>query len=183
VTHRKRPHAIPLAAKEWQTLWEELAKDNAAKAYAAMIRMTTDSPTTIAALKERLHPIRPADPERLAKLLKDLDSDDFALREAAGRELEKLGDVVRPTIRQTLARPGLSLELRRRLEPIAASLEELSGARLRQVRAIEVLEMLGTAEACELLTLVATGASDTRLTEHAKAALEQLAKRRETGSH
>ncbi len=174
MTHRRRPQAAPLAAKEWQALWEDLAKDDASKAYKAMIRMTTDGPTTIAALKERLHPIRPADPERLAKLLKDLDSDDFAVREKAGRELEKLGDVIRPTLRQTLDRPGLSLELRRRLEALVTSLEELSGARLRQLRAIEVLEMLGTAEAQRLLQTLAVGAEQARQTHEARAALERV---------
>jgi hypothetical protein len=181
-THRKHLPAPSLTEREWQALWEDLDKDDAAKAYVAMVRMKDDAPTTIAALRARLHPIHVTDPERLARVLKELNSDEFAVRESANCELEKLGDVVRPTIRQTLARPGLSLELRRRLETIAASLEELSGARLRQVRAIEVLEMLGTAEACELLKKIATGASDARLTEHATAALEQLAKRRETGS-
>jgi RNA polymerase sigma factor (sigma-70 family) len=174
LTHRKRLPATSLTEREWQTLWEDLAKDDATKAYAAMIRMTTDGPTTIVALKARLHPIRPADAERLAKLLKDLDSDDFAVRETAGRELEKLGDVIGPTLRQTLERPGLSLELRRRLEALAASLEELSGNRLRQVRAIEVLEMLGTAEAQRLLQTLAAGAEQARQTREARAALQRL---------
>jgi RNA polymerase sigma factor (sigma-70 family) len=174
VTHRKRPLAAALTEREWQALWEDLAKEDAAKAYAAMVRMAADGRTAIAALKDRLQPIRPADPERLARLLRELDSDEFGVREAASRELQKLGDVIGPTLRQTLARPGLSLELRRRLEGIAASLEELSGERLRQLRAIELLEMLATAEARKILKAIAAGASQGLLTEQAKAALERL---------
>jgi RNA polymerase sigma factor (sigma-70 family) len=177
VTQRKRPQSSPLAPHEWQALWEDLAKDDAAKAYTAMVRMVADGPTTIAALKERLHPIRPADPKRLAQLLKELDSDDYAVREAANGELKKLGDVALPAVRQALARPGLSLEMRRRLEAIAEAFEELSGERLRQVRATEVLELAGTKEARERLATLAAGAEAARLTEEAKAALERLAKR------
>ena len=175
VTQRKRLPATSLSEREWQTLWEDLAGDDAAKAYTAMVRMASDGPTTLAALKKRLHPIRPVEPERLTQLFKDLDSDDFAVRETASRELQKRSDVIRPTLRQMLARPRLSLEQRRRLEALAASLEELSGPRLRQVRALEVLEMLGTMEARELLKTIAIGAPEARLTEQAKAALERLA--------
>jgi dipeptidyl aminopeptidase/acylaminoacyl peptidase len=177
VTHRKRPPATPLAASEWPSLWEDLSKDDAAKAYAAMVRMAADGPSTIAALKGRLRPIRLANPERLARLLKELDSDVFSVREAASRELEKLGDVVAPAVRQALARPGLSLELRRRLETVSASLDEISGERLRSLRAVEVLELCGTEEAREVLKTLAAGAEETRLTEQARAALERLAKR------
>jgi dipeptidyl aminopeptidase/acylaminoacyl peptidase len=174
VTHRKRPHTAPLTKSEWQALWEDLVKDDAVKAYAAMVRMTADGPTTIAALKERLRPVRPADPERLARLLKELDSDEFTVREAASRELEKLGDMARPAMRQALARLGLSLELRRRLEMIQTALDEISGARLRHLRAIEVLEMLGTAEARELLKALAGGAPEALPTTAAQATLKRL---------
>jgi len=174
VTQRRRLPAKSLTEGEWQTLWEDLAGDDATKAYTAMVRMASDGPTTIAALKKRLRPIRPIEPERLTQLFKDLDSDAFAVREAASRELEKLGDVVEPEVRQTLARPGLSLELRQRLEAIAKSLDEVSGARLRQVRALEVLEMLGTPQVRDMLKTVAEGASAARLTREAKAALGRL---------
>jgi len=177
VTCRKRPQATPLAKQEWETLWEDLAKDDAAKAYAAMVRVAADSSTTIAALKERLRPVRPADPERLARLLKELDSDDFAVRDAASRELEKLGDVAGPAVRQALARPGVSLEPRRRLETISASLEEISGERLRSLRAVEVLELCGNEEAREMLKKLAAGAEGARLTEEAKMVLKRYARR------
>jgi hypothetical protein len=49
------------------------------------------------------------------------------------------------------------------------------------VRAIEVLEHIGTPDANELLQTLATGAPEARLTQEAKASLERLAKRREDG--
>jgi hypothetical protein len=174
ITGRKRPQMGRLAAREWQALWEDLAKDDAAKAYAAMVRMASGGSTTIAALKERLRPVRPVDPQRLARLLKALDSDEFAVREAANRELEKLGDVILLALRQTLSRPGLSLELRRRLEALSSPLDEIAGERLHQLRAIEVLEMMGTAEARELLKAMAGGAPEALATTAAQAALKRL---------
>jgi hypothetical protein len=136
-----------------------------------MVRMAADGSTTIVALKEQLRPIRPADPERVAKLFKELDSGDFAVREAASRELEKLGDVVKPAVHQALGHPGLSLELRRRLEIVSTALDEISGDRLRSLRAVEVLELCGTKEARDLLKTLAAGAEGARLTEEAKAVL------------
>ncbi len=174
VTDRKHPHTAPLSAQAWQALWEDLAKDDAAKAYAAMVKMSADGPTTLAALKKRLCPVRPVDPERLAQLLKDLDSDEFTVRESASHELEKLGDVARPAMRQALARRGAPLELRRRLEAICTSLDDISGERLRRLRAIEVLARQGGAAARELLKELAAGAPEALTTMAARAVLKQL---------
>ncbi|HEY7423541.1 MAG TPA: sigma-70 family RNA polymerase sigma factor [Gemmataceae bacterium] len=174
VTHRKRPRVHPLTAREWEAFWADLIQPDAAKAYAAMVRMTAAGPATATALKERLHPAHPVEAEELARLLKDLESDQFAVREKAGRELEKLADAAQPALRQTLARPGVSLDLRRRLEAILASIAEISGERLRTLRAIEVLERLDTPEARQALKTLAAGAPGARLTEAAKAALERL---------
>jgi hypothetical protein len=52
---------------------------------------------------------------------------------------------------------------------------------LRQLLAVEVLEHIGTAEACELLTKLAGGAPGARLTREAKAALERLKRRPKAG--
>jgi hypothetical protein len=174
VTRRERPRLRPLTAREWETLWAELKESDAAKAYAAMVRMMADGPTTIAALKERLHPVHPVDAEELARLLKDLESDQFAIREKAGRELEKLADATQLELRRALARPGVSLDLRRRLEAILASIVEISGERLRTLRAIEVLERLNTPKARELLKTLADGAPGALATTAARDALKRL---------
>jgi hypothetical protein len=135
--------------------------------------MTGDGPTTVAALKERLHPVRPVDAEKVARLLNDLESDQFALREQAARELEKLADAIRPALNRAVARPGISLDLRRRLETILASFAAISGERLRTLRAVEVLERLGNAEARELLKALAAGAPGALATTAAREALKR----------
>ena len=52
---------------------------------------------------------------------------------------------------------------------------------LQQSRAVQLLEMLGSAEASQLLQELAQGAPEARLTQEAKASLERLAKRRLDG--
>jgi hypothetical protein len=65
--------------------------------------------------KLRLKPDAPADPQRIAKLITDLDSEQFQVREKASQELEKMGEAAEPALLKALAgRP--SEEARKRLE-------------------------------------------------------------------
>ena len=72
-----------------------------------------------------------------------------------------------------------SAERRRRAELL---LIKLAGPltlpdRLREVRAIEVMEQIGSPEARELLQVLAKGAPGAGLTEEAKASLERLSRK------
>ena len=100
----------------------------------------------------------------------------FRVRQEATAELEKLGEEVEPVLLRALGQKP-SLEVRRRLEQILGALK--AGARplehRRQRRALQVLELAGTAQARELLRAYADGAPGARLTEDAKAALRRLA--------
>jgi hypothetical protein len=53
---------------------------------------------------------------------------------------------------------------------------QASPVRLRSLRALEVLERAGTAEARQLIQRIAAGAAEARLTREAKASLERLAR-------
>jgi hypothetical protein len=68
-----------------------------------------------------------------------------------------------------------SPEARQRLEELRGKLTatELSGDRLRAYRAVEVLEIIGTPEARDLLQALANGAPGTVLTASAQAALKR----------
>jgi hypothetical protein len=129
----------------------------------------------VAFMKERLRPVAAVDGKRLARLLADLDADEFAAREAASRELAQLGEGAETAIREALkGKP--SAETKRRLDDLLEKLEHraLTPDELRGVRAVEALEHIGTPEARKLLEALADGAADARLTRDAKATLKRL---------
>ena len=91
-------------------------------------------------------------------------------RGAAGEQAEAL-------LRTSLEEPS-SVETRRRVESVLASLEKIdSSDLLRRLRAIQALELIGTAQAKEILEAVARGAARARETREAQAALQRLGQR------
>jgi RNA polymerase sigma factor (sigma-70 family) len=177
VTGRPLPAFALPTPPEWEALWTQLAGDDAVQAYQAMHRLTAAPKLTLASLGGRLRPSVAVEPPRLGRLLGDLDSSQFAVRERAARQLEKLGESAEPELRRALARKGSSLEFRRRLERILDHIQIPSGAQLQELRAVEVLEQIGTSEAQETLRRLTQGTPEARLTHEAAAALERLARR------
>jgi hypothetical protein len=175
ITDRGRAEAR-LTAQQWETSWADLVAD-AAKAHRALFQLIA-APTTVAALTDRLHPAPKLEAKELERLLHDLDNDEFAVRERATKQIEKLGEAARPAIEAALASPDASPELRRRLERLRSLLAVPAGECLRELRALEVLERLGTPEARKLLQKLAAGASEARLTREANAALVRLGRGR-----
>src|SRR5205823_6466636 len=111
-------------------------------------------------------------------LLADLDAVKYAKREAALRELAKIGDQADPVVRQAL-QSGPPLEVKIRLEAVLEKIEAIALPleTLQTLRAVEALEHIGTAEARQLLGVLAQGAAPERLTQSATASLQRLAKR------
>jgi hypothetical protein len=174
VTRRKRPE-VRLGAKEWDTLWTDLSGPDAGKAHRAIARLSAAPAETVPALKGQLRPAPAEDARRLPKLLADLDADEFEVRDKATHELERLGAAARASLDHERGRPGLSPENRRRLDGLLKRLDAPpSGERLRELRAVEVLERIGTPEARRVLEALAKGEPDARLTREAKAALGRL---------
>ena len=95
------------------------------------------------------------DPQWLATRLADLDSDNFAVREAAERDLNKVAAAVESDLRRVLENPP-SLEAHNRLVAILKTLDTIylpvpPPQQLRQLRGITVLERIGSTEARALL--------------------------------
>jgi RNA polymerase sigma factor (sigma-70 family) len=158
--------------------WEILAGPDARAAYTALWQLAADPEATTALFGRELRPVVRVDESRLASLMADLDSQDFAAREKSTQELGKLGELAEGRLRKTLAaRP--TLEVRRRVEGLLQKLQGpiTSPERLRALRALEVLEQIGTREAKQVLEKIARGAPGARLTEEAKVSLERLARR------
>ena len=170
-----------LTEKEAERLWTQLAEPDARKAYAAILRLSADPGDSVTLLRQKLEPLvrqRNAELRRIDRLIRDLDSDTFEAREKAERELAQAGRTALPALQKTLrAKP--SLEARRRIEALLHKLNQPGPDRalLQPLRALEILERLGTPPARDLLQTLSKESSDTRLTQEAKATLERLAKR------
>jgi WD40 repeat protein len=170
----RRFETAVLSPKELRDFWAALTGDDAAEAYRAIWALTASPEQTLPLIKEYLRSLPAADPKETARQIADLDSDDFAIREKAEKELGDQGDLVEPALRKTLdERP--SPEVRRRVEHLLEKLE--APRQLQEYRAIEVLERIGTSEAEKVLKEVAAGAPAARMTREAKGSLERLSRR------
>jgi WD40 repeat protein len=163
---------VELGADEWATLWADLAGADAGKAHRAIWK-TVASESSAQRLGERLRPIPPAEAERVAKLVTQLDSEEFKERESAQRELEELADIAEPSLQRALTSKP-SPEAQRRIEEILRRTRTTSPERLRTWRALEVLEQTASPEARKVLRSLAAGAPEARLTRDAQAALKRL---------
>jgi RNA polymerase sigma factor (sigma-70 family) len=166
----------PAAPADGEAAWKDLADADAARAYRAVRRLAA-SP---AFFGDRLRPVTAADEARTARLIADLDGENFAAREKAAAELERLGEAAGPACRKALDRQP-SAEVRRRLEALlektARAAWEITPERLRVVRSLEALELSGTPEARQVLEKLAGGAEGAWLSEAARAGLRRLENR------
>jgi hypothetical protein len=164
-----------LRAEALEELWTDLACEVAHTAYEAVCQLAARPTSSVPFLRSRLRPAV-ADSERTARLIADLDSDRFAARERATRELEKLQ--AEPALRRALAADP-SPEARRRIAHLLNRYEKAGPPpeQLRELRVVEVLEQAGTPEAQQILELLARGAPGARLTEEASGAFQRLARR------
>jgi len=90
---------VSLSPKEVARLWEDLASE-AKKAHRAVGALSAAPQPPVSFLAARLRPIPVPDPPRVRRLLADLDSDTFAVREKAMAELEALERAAAPCCEQ-----------------------------------------------------------------------------------
>lgn len=161
-------------------LWDDLRSADATKAYAATWRLLESPKDAIRFLRERLRPVTAPPAEQVRKLLANLDSEEFQKRETATIQLREMDDRVASFLQEKL-KGGPSLEMRRRVEGLLANLKKPPyGETLRSLRAVAVLERIGTGEAQQILQSLASGMAESRITRDAKASRERLAARRRT---
>jgi RNA polymerase sigma factor (sigma-70 family) len=173
----RRMRGGKLTPEELATAWGDLRGEDAAKAYSAVWTLVGSREQVVPFLKQRLPPAGSVEAPRLTALLRELDSEDFQTRSRATAELERLGERAEPAVRKALGgRPAL--ETRRRLEGL---MEKIRGpirdpSTLQAIRAVQVLEQVGTPDAQKVLEALARGVPEARLTREAKAALDRLAR-------
>jgi hypothetical protein len=178
VTGRRHEKAASLSGAELETEWTALLGEDGVKAHRAVWALAGDAKQVLPLLKERLKPVPGVDEKEIARLIAELDADDFGVREKATRELSKLGAAAEPALRKVLD-GSPSAEVRQRALHVLEGQQKGESAAewVASLRALEVLEHLGTPEARELLQALAKGAPGARLTQEAKAALERVGRR------
>jgi hypothetical protein len=168
-----------LEASELKELWVALASPEGAAALKAVRRLARAPEQSLAHIREHLGKPPAADPDRLARLIADLDAEDFSKREAASAELARLGKLAEAALKRALEdRPAA--EVRWRAEGLLKKLNmgKVPPPDLQALRALEVLELIGTPEARQVIESLEKGAADRRVSEEAKAALIRLNQRR-----
>jgi RNA polymerase sigma factor (sigma-70 family) len=162
-----------LSPKELASRWKDLA-DGVDRSVPAVWDFAASSNETVPFLREKLRIASPPSQDRLALLLRDLDSDRFAAREKATAELTRLGMFAESALRDQLDRRP-SLEMRSRVEQLLSKLQPASNPELlRQLRAVQALEYAGTPAAQHLLESLADGPAQSLLSREAGAAVRRL---------
>jgi hypothetical protein len=169
----------PPGAKELDALWRDLADSDAGKAWRAVWRLADLPNDAVPLLRDRLKPIEAAPAEQMRRLIADLDDTSFEQRQRALKQLKDLGPRAEPALREAL-RANPSTEQKRRIDGVLAALaspQPLGPEALRELRAVIVLNRNGSPAARTLLTALANGVPEARLTRDAKAALVRLVPR------
>lgn len=169
-----RLQAAKWSPRELEKRWIDLASNAGPQAVQAIWDLVASPDQSVSLLRQRIKPIEAADAKRVERLMGDLDSEDFATRTKAMEELKPIVDGAAPALRKRLTEKP-SLEVRQRLKAILDKLDPAADAeRLRALRAIQVLEYIGTPEARGHLRTLAKGIPEATLTREAKAALQRM---------
>jgi hypothetical protein len=155
-------------------LWDGLGSLDGATAYRAIWGLAASPRETDDWFGPRLRAAEPHDHRPIADLIADLDSERFAFRETASRQLRRRAVEARSGAQAALAaRP--SPEARRRLEAILAGPPFVRDPQMpRMARGVQVLERIGSPAAKEVVWRLAGGFSDAPITRDARAALDRL---------
>ncbi len=172
----------PLQPADLEAIWKDFTQNDDAgtkKAHQGIAALIRSPQLAVPFLKERVKPVPRPDQKRIDQALVDLDSRNFRTREKAAKELEQLGQLAVPALDRLLAEKTLSLEARKRTEELALKLTKttLSGDELRALRAVEVLEGIGSPEALAVLKELALGGEGAPLTEQARNAAARVERR------
>lgn len=156
------------------SLWQNLASTDTRLAYGAVWALAARPADACAYVESRLAPIVSPTSERIAKLIRELDSPHFAAREAALKSLAELGSLAEGPLRAAAGKSP-SPETARRLQTLLDDLRHgMSPAAARDLRAVQVLRLIGTPRARTLLRALSGGAAGAPLTQAARMALEAL---------
>jgi WD40 repeat protein len=169
--------AAPKVLSTGESLWARLSSPETAPAWKAIRELAARPEYAVALVKERLKPAPPLTVTEadIPSLIRQLDAQDFPVRERAVQGLRELGHKAVPLLEQALKNPP-SLEMKRRAENLLKESSLPDPAFPIRSRAVEVLEHIGSPAARAVLQSLSDGAPGHPLTEEARAALRRINK-------
>ncbi|MBL8821965.1 MAG: WD40 repeat domain-containing protein [Planctomycetia bacterium] len=172
---RTLPRQNRLVSKpEMEQHWKKICGLSADGGWKAMQALAEDPNQTIPFVMEHLNQ-RPTS-EQVNAWIEELGHSDFNRREKAFENLAALGKSVEEKLKK--ASKSDSLEWQRRAEKLLQAFQGVDLGHIRDVRAVELLEMIGNAEAKKMLSQLAGGNSQDWLTQEAQIAIKRLTLRK-----
>lgn len=153
----------------------DLSSADAGAAYRAVSALAGDPDASLPHLEKRLSERRKgATAEELARLIRDLDDEEWDVRESATARLELAGASALGHLKRALAEPP-SLEVKRRAVRLLRKLDptSLPPEELVALRGVQTLEYIGTRQARRVLEELARAGSP-RLAEEASQAVKRM---------
>jgi WD40 repeat protein len=176
---RALPLAQELAGQLPPERLEELAADLSSKdaktAFRAVCALARAPKQTVGILGRELG-VGKVDAKKLAALIEKLGAEEREVREKAMKELAALGRAAEAALRKVQANHA-DVDVRLRAGVVLRKLDKGADRRLHDLRALEVLEAAGTAEARRVVAELARGPAEAELTREAKAVLGRMEKR------
>ena len=157
-------------------LWSDMLEISAQTSLPAMRRLAAHPEITVALFRTTLKPAASTNDDALLdQLVTDLGNEKFAVREAAFRRLDELGERAVVGLRARLANIS-DAEPRARVMRLLAKHDPTTPTAevIREARALEILEQINTPEARALLKDLSAGTPSARRTQAAAEALRRM---------
>jgi hypothetical protein len=179
IQRSNRGRLTPLSDADFAELWTDLVEPDLFRVYRARRHLVADPKRALPLLAHNLKPVPPGDTDRIKELMKDLSNANAGIRRKVMTELRsKHGEAALGALTQAFGGqavnqgvPGgnAAVVLMQKLGVLYNTPE-----RARDIKAVHVLEEIGTPEARIVLEKLAKGAAGVGLTTEAKSALDHL---------
>lgn len=177
----KEPNKEELSAEKLQELYQNLLSRDALISGPAAAMLAMGPKESVPYLRKQLETApQSEDEKKLAQLIRDLDNDDFHVREAATSELKKMGPAATKALSKAI-KDTTSVEVARRITAILGKdVSDPDGPTpesRQKIQAIRILERINTPEAREALQKIGEASLETGLGQEVKLALARMAKK------
>jgi len=164
-----------VTADKFDELWKDLSGEDATRAWQAILALESAPKEAVPFVQKHLKPGPALDDKGIAKLIGQLDAEQFQDREKATEELIRAGKPAEEAVKKALDNKP-SAEAKQRLEFVLSKMAGKFGPELEEVRGargVELLERIGTREALVVLEELAKG-GESKLSAEARAAAERI---------